>query len=142
MSTERVYFAAPLFSPLEREFNLRLTEILQARFSVFLPQRDGLLLANQPFDATNYAALARTVFQSDIEAIRTARLVFAVLDGRTVDEGVAFELGFAYALQKRCVAFHSDPRVLLRGGINPMIRGPIELFLSTEHEVRDWVERH
>jgi nucleoside 2-deoxyribosyltransferase len=38
----RIYFAAPLFSQAERQFNEHLTQHLEARgFTVFLPQRDG-----------------------------------------------------------------------------------------------------
>ena len=39
----RVYFAAPLFSQSEKEYNLRITNILEEYgYEVFLPQRDGV----------------------------------------------------------------------------------------------------
>ncbi len=41
---KRVYFAAPLFSQSEKDFNLKLTHVLEAHgYTVFLPQRDGFL---------------------------------------------------------------------------------------------------
>ena len=41
---KKVYFAAPLFSEAEREYNLMLAELLEEYgYEVFLPQRDGLL---------------------------------------------------------------------------------------------------
>ncbi|MBR0137989.1 MAG: hypothetical protein IJM15_06220 [Erysipelotrichaceae bacterium] len=39
---KKIYFAAPLFSEGEREYNLKLVEILESYgYEVFLPQRDG-----------------------------------------------------------------------------------------------------
>lgn len=34
-----LYLAAPLFNPMEREFNTKLAERLSFSFDVFLPQR-------------------------------------------------------------------------------------------------------
>ncbi len=45
---KKVYFASPLFSQCEKDFNLKLTEILEKHgYEVFLPQRDGYLAANE-----------------------------------------------------------------------------------------------
>ena len=42
----KIYFAGPLFSESEREYNAKLTEILEEYgYEVFLPQRDGFLAA-------------------------------------------------------------------------------------------------
>src|SRR5579862_6348706 len=99
---KRLYFAAPLFTPRERAFNEYLAERLSSLFDVFLPQRDGLLLPGRRTDAKDYSILAQEVFRSDVNAIREAEIVFAVLDGRTVDEGVAVEIGMAHVWGKRC----------------------------------------
>ena len=45
------------------------------------------------------------VFEMDIAAIYSADLVIAVLDGSHIDEGVAFEVGFAFASGKPCIGF-------------------------------------
>jgi len=38
-----IYFAGPLFSQAEKQFNLSLTHALEKNgFTVFLPQRDGV----------------------------------------------------------------------------------------------------
>src|SRR5689334_12592978 len=42
---QKLYFAAPLFSDMERRFNIELAEQLEQFFDVFLPQRDGGLMA-------------------------------------------------------------------------------------------------
>jgi nucleoside 2-deoxyribosyltransferase len=73
------------------------------------------------------------VFLQDLTALRACDAVVINLDGRAVDEGAAFELGFAYALGKRCVGYRTDVRVLLPWGLNPMVTVPlIETFTSTE----------
>ena len=39
-----VYFAGPLFSQAERDYNLKITKVLEDNgYQVFLPQRDGFL---------------------------------------------------------------------------------------------------
>ena len=43
----KVYFAAPLFNQSEKDFNLKITKILESYgYEVFLPQRDGYLAAD------------------------------------------------------------------------------------------------
>jgi len=61
------------------------------------------------------------VFKRDIEAIVNSDILIAVLDGRTIDEGVAFELGYANALGKPCFGLKTDDRTMLPSGDNPMI---------------------
>jgi nucleoside 2-deoxyribosyltransferase len=47
----KIYFAAPLFSQAEVEFNQNLTDhIEKSGFSVFLPQRDGVEKQKPSFD--------------------------------------------------------------------------------------------
>jgi nucleoside 2-deoxyribosyltransferase len=139
MRRHQLYFAAPLFTPQERAFNERLASRLSISFDVFLPQRDGLLLPGKDLDSASYSALAKDVFQADVDAIRRSALIFSILDGRTVDEGVAVELGMAHALGKECIGFLSDARVLLPHGINPMVRGAIQTLLRSEDELHNWL---
>ena len=119
----KVYFAAPLFSEAEREYNLYLTELLESYgYEVFLPQRDGFL-ATELEGLTEEEKIA-TIFEKDKEEVLKADIVFAVLDGRVPDEGVCIELGIAYANGKRCYGFKSDARSIeLDMDLNPMIVG-------------------
>lgn len=117
----RVYLAAPLFNEMERSFNERLAERLAPVVDVFLPQRDGKLMRDLVRDGMTYSAAQQLVFEADINAIRHSDCVVAVLDGRTIDEGVAFEIGFARALNKLCIGLKTDDRMLLSTGDNPMI---------------------
>lgn len=49
-------------------------------------------------------------FQRSLEAIQGARVVIAVLDGPSVDDNVAFLVGYAFAAGKPIVAYVTDAR--------------------------------
>jgi nucleoside 2-deoxyribosyltransferase len=134
-----IYFAAPLFNPQELEFNEKVSAILENSFSVHLPQRDGVLIPGNAWTEQDFKEMSRRAFVSDLDAIRRCDVLFAVLDGRVVDEGVAFELGFAAALGKQCVALRTDKRVLLPHGINPMIDGGLSVTLYSLEDVSGWI---
>jgi nucleoside 2-deoxyribosyltransferase len=72
-------------------------------------------------DGVSLNVAKRRVFEFDLSAIRDCAMLIAVLDGRTIDEGVAFELGVAFSLGKICIGLQTDPRRLLPTGNNPMI---------------------
>lgn len=134
----RLYLAAPLFSEAERGFNARLASLLERRFEVFLPQRDGRLLIELTSEGMSPNAAARFVFDADLLALRDADVVLAVLDGRTIDEGVAFEIGVAYERSIPCFGLQTDPRRLLPTGNNPMIDPALARVLNGLHEIEQW----
>jgi nucleoside 2-deoxyribosyltransferase len=117
----RIYLAAPLFNDAERGFNARLADLMAPLADVFLPQRDGKLLRDLVRGGMPLPIARHLVFENDINAIRNCQCLIAVLDGRTVDEGVAFEIGYARALDKLCLGLKTDDRSLLASGDNPMI---------------------
>jgi nucleoside 2-deoxyribosyltransferase len=117
----RVYLAAPLFNPMERAFNEDLARCLEPIADVFLPQRNGALLTKLVAGGQSVDKSRKQIFEGDTAAIGACHAVVAVLDGRTIDEGVAFEVGYANALGKVCIAFKSDDRIMLPTGDNPMI---------------------
>jgi nucleoside 2-deoxyribosyltransferase len=135
-----VYLAGPLFSDAERSFNLKLKRLLVPCFDVYLPQEDGGLLVDMIAEGAPPKVASRHVFLGDVQAIRDADLLIIILDGRSVDEGAAFELGFAYALGKPCYGLKTDPRQLLAIGNNPMIDGPLEYIFQSVDELVDWAK--
>ncbi len=120
---KRVYFAAPLFNEAEKEYNLKITAILESYgYEVFLPQRDGYLAVE--LEGLTEAEKTEKIFTKDRDEVLKADILFAVLDGRVPDEGVCVELGIAYASGKRCYGIKNDARsVELDMDINPMITG-------------------
>ena len=132
---KRVYFAAPLFSQAERDYNLKITHILEDYdYQVFLPQRDGYLAPD--LSGLNEEEKAKKIFDKDYEEIMAADIFFGILDGRAPEEGVCVELGIAYANNKRCYGFKTDARsVEIDMDLNPMISGCLlKLFYSTDGE--------
>lgn len=130
---KKLYFAAPLFSVAERLDNDRICRELERWCDVFLPQRDGELVSHLIERGLAKSDAYAVVFNRDLKAIRECDALIIHLDGRTVDEGAAFELGVAYALGKLCVGYHTDSRVLLPYGMNPMISVPLsQVFVCLE----------
>ena len=126
---KKVYFAAPLFSQSEQEYNLNLTKVLEDHgYQVFLPQRDGFLAAE--LEGKTEEELTQLIFEKDLSEVLNADIVFVLLDGRVPDEGACVELGIAYANDKRCYGFKTDARSVEKSlDLNPMITGClIKLF--------------
>jgi len=134
-----LYFAAPLFSEAERSFNKDVTQELEQWVDVYLPQRDGGLMS----ELLNYGVppkiAARRVFNLDMDAIQRSDYIIAILDGRAIDEGVAFELGIAFAQSKRCIGLQTDCRRLAAWGNNPMISGALEIIFASVNELISWI---
>jgi nucleoside 2-deoxyribosyltransferase len=100
----RLYIAGPLFTKAERFWNAQLARHLSAAgHSVFLPQDEVKAIASLN---------AHRIFQIDVDGVRRAEAVVAILDGADPDSGTSFECGVAYALGIPIVAVRSD----FRGG--------------------------
>lgn len=98
-----VYLAGPLFTAAEREFNARLAARLEAAgYAVFLPQRDAPAATGEGY--------ASRVFRADVEALKEATVVVAVCDGAQVDDGTAWEVGYAFARGIPVVGLRTDSR--------------------------------
>ena len=126
---KKVYFAAPLFSQSEKDYNLLLTKVLEDHgYEVFLPQRDGYLAAELAGKTED--ELTQLIFEKDFSEVMKVDIIFMLLDGRVPDEGACVELGIAYANGKRCYGVKTDARsVEINMDLNPMITGCfIKLF--------------
>lgn len=100
----RIYLAGPLFTQAERAWNRRLADLLGlAGHEVFLPQEAVQAIASLEADA---------IFRVDIQGVRAAEAVVAILDGADADSGTSFECGLAYALGTPIVGVRTD----FRGG--------------------------
>ena len=136
-----LYFAAPLFSAAELSFNLKLTAQLEQFLDVYLPQRDGGKLVDLVVKKVPVEEAYKSIFDRDMEALNEADALLMVLDGRTVDEGAAFELGIAYSRGKPCIGLQTDPRRLLPMGNNPMIACALECVFLDSAGVILWAKQ-
>lgn len=144
----KTYLAAPLFNDRERAFNTALAAILSTHCDVFLPQRDGLLLADLLADGIPLDIAETRIFERDRVALSECEMLIAVLDGAHIDEGVAFEIGFANARGCLCLGLQSDTRRALPSGNNPMIGQALSsifaktsdliAYISCDHSLRQF----
>jgi nucleoside 2-deoxyribosyltransferase len=123
----RIYLAASMFTPYERAFLDDCAARLRAEgFDVFVPHEQTHLVG---IDVT-----AGAVFAADAGGVESADAVLAVLDGPSVDDGTACEIGLFHGLQRRdperkgVVGLLTDLRAERRGdfALNLFVRGCID----------------
>lgn len=139
----RIYFAGPLFSEAEKNFNMKLAGQLEsAGFSVFLPQRDGVERDKPPYGKMTDDDRRKAVFEIDRDEILKADIFLFILDGRVPDEGASLELGIAYAQKyltktdKILVGLHTDSRAAFIGSkLNPMLKVSLDYIADNEQDL-------
>lgn len=135
----KLYLAAPLFSDAELSFNVFVSDVLSTRFEVYLPQRDGDLLVNLVAKGMSPERAREKIFKQDIKAIEESDYLLIVLDGRAIDEGACFELGFAFSKSVKCFGLQTDSRKVISGKNNPMIDEALIRTFNSVSELEDWV---
>jgi nucleoside 2-deoxyribosyltransferase len=122
----RIYLAASMFTPYERAFLDDCAARLRAEgFDVFVPHEQGL---------SGRDATAAKIFAVDAEGIETADAMLAVLDGPSIDDGTACEIGLFHGLKQRdperkgVVGLLTDLRAERQGefALNLFVRGCID----------------
>lgn len=104
---KQIYFASPLFSNMELIYNETVVKMIRKAYpdvNVFLPQEQGDIN-----DKNNYAD-SKMIARLDTKAVEASSLLIAVLDGLTIDPGVASEIGVAYAHKIPVLGLFTDPR--------------------------------
>jgi nucleoside 2-deoxyribosyltransferase len=116
----KVYFAGPLFTTGERDFNAAVVDRLRAAgYAVFLPQ-DKETSADDPGG----------IFRHDIAHLEWSSVVVGIMDGPDPDSGTAWEIGYAYATGRPIILLRTDFRTGRDEGV------PYNLMLTqsaTEH---------
>lgn len=145
----KIYFAGPLFSIAEQNFNNTLVNELELLgYDIFLPQRDGVELDKSPFDDMTAVQKNKTIFFTDIEQVLKCDIFLFVLDGRVPDEGACFELGMAYTQKylskssKHIIGLHTDIRAsFLKSKLNAMIEVPFDEIFSCEKDLIQFLSK-
>ncbi len=102
----RVYFAAPLFTQSEWQWNERLAEGLrQSGYDVTLPQDRAkpMMFGAETFDPG-------LLFEQNVAGISSFDFVLAVLDQADADSGTCWECGYAYKSGKPIIGLRTDIR--------------------------------
>lgn len=123
---KKIYVAGPLFTEGERWLLEKIDKTIRhLGFDTYLPHRDAGLKSEGK--ETDY------YFQRDKKEIEESAYIVAVLNGQDVDSGTAWEIGYAYALQKPIYAFTDDMRIAQSSmNINPMIAHSTQISFSLE----------
>lgn len=130
----RVYLAGPLFTEAEQDWLRRFkAELEAAGFNVVWPYEliDQKALVAKGADAPRY------IMETDVSALKECDIVTALLDGTQVDDGTAWELGCAYALNIPVLGIRTDFRNggdTLASRVNAMIEGSCLAIVSSRQE--------
>ncbi|WP_125567617.1 nucleoside 2-deoxyribosyltransferase [Companilactobacillus insicii] len=103
----KIYFANGLFSEADRMYNDMVVKKIREMsndIEVYLPQENGDIN-----DKMNYADSIK-IAQEDNKELLSSDLVVAVLDGDTMDDGVATEIGLAFGKEIPVVGLWTDLR--------------------------------
>ncbi len=90
----KLYFAAPLFAASDLRYNAELVASIRQQYpqlEIYLPQENAAINDKSAYADSKMIALA------DTEKVLESDLMIALLDGLTIDAGVASEIGVAYA---------------------------------------------
>jgi len=126
----RIYFAGPLFTRAEIDFNLKLAEKIRGEgYNVFLPQCEC-----EGLDTSS-------VYSKCIEGLDNCIFVLAILDGVDSDSGTSFEVGYAKALGIPILGVRTDFRQSCDdGGLNLMLsQGCSKILICTSNDYNDQI---
>ncbi|WP_052128394.1 nucleoside 2-deoxyribosyltransferase [Neosynechococcus sphagnicola] len=116
-----IYFAAPLFSKAEKDFNLSLAIALHhPNWQIFLPQ-------------TECAGSHEAIFHTCVKGVEEADLLLAILDGADADSGTCWEIGYAFARRIPIVGLRTDFRGTGdSGALNLMLKYACTTLILTD----------
>jgi nucleoside 2-deoxyribosyltransferase len=129
----RIYFAGPLFTTAERDWNVVVAGALRsAGHDVFLPQEQ------EP------GKDAAGIFATDVGGIDGADCLVAIMDGADPDSGTCWEVGYAFG-KKPIILVRTDLRRTEGSGgsgYNPMLTESATIRIDaagrqTEQVIRD-----
>lgn len=103
----KIYFAAPMFAKSDLLYNAELVKKLRRnhpQLEIYLPQENAAIN-----DKTAYAD-SKMIALADTEKLVESQLMIALLDGLSIDAGVASEIGVAYANRIPVLGLYTDSR--------------------------------
>lgn len=103
----KLYFSAPLFAASDLRYNAELVASIRQQYpqlEIYLPQENAAINDKSAYADSKMIALA------DTEKVLESDLMIALLDGLTIDAGVASEIGVAYAKGIPVLGLYTDSR--------------------------------
>jgi len=130
----KAYIAGPLFNEGERWFDEQIDAIAQkVGLETFLPHRDGKEMLPEIRDIN-------AIFKLDRDMVDASDVVIANLNGINVDDGTAWEIGYAYAKAKHLVGIRTDMRLSFEGQVvNLMIECSLNHVVKSLDELESYL---
>lgn len=103
----KIYFANGLFSDADLAYNEKIVKTIRNEIpgiEVYLPQE------NMSINDKSKSASASDIYLGDAQNLDESDILVAVLDGVTIDPGVAAEIGYMRAKNKTILALYTDTR--------------------------------
>ena len=103
----KIYFANALFFQADINYNAQLAaqiRNLSPQIDLYLPQENNDINDKQAY------ADSKMIAHADTAKLLASDLVIAILDGNTIDNGVASEIGVAYAQKIPIIGLYTDTR--------------------------------
>jgi nucleoside 2-deoxyribosyltransferase len=127
----RIYLAAPFFSPAQLETVIALEAAMSVRrIGFFSPRSEGIVAGKT---VAERKAMAPIVFSSNCLEIDRSDGLLAVIDDR--DQGVTWEIGYAYARAKRIATYTSQ-----NYGLNVMISECVSAHLRGMTQLEEFLD--
>ena len=98
----KIYLSGPLFSRGEVAWGERVKRFLEDRL-------DGVIII-WPHEIVPCQALPPQIFQANLQALKEADIMVAMLDGPQVDDGTAWEIGYFFMQGKKILGLRTDFR--------------------------------
>lgn len=105
--SKKLYFASPLFASMEVRYNASVVKEIRERYKnldVYLPQEQG------DINDKNSYANSLMIAKADTDALLASDVLIAVIDGLSIDPGVASEIGVAYQAGIPIIGLYTDSR--------------------------------
>lgn len=105
--TKKAYFASPLFSEMELMYNDYLVKEIKQKFptlDLYVPQEQ------MEINDKNAYADSIMIAKMDTDQLLSSDFMIAVLDGASIDVGVATEIGVAYQAGIPIIGLYTDSR--------------------------------
>lgn len=137
----KIYIASPLFSDMEKDYidlviqktcnKLKLNPFID----IYSPIRDN-----------NFNNWEAKIYNTNMENLNHCNIMIAILDGKDVDSGTAFEIGYFEAQNKTVFGLLSDKRSYdeddnLNLKLNTMIFGSLNYGINIFSDIDDLINR-
>ncbi|WP_414826950.1 nucleoside 2-deoxyribosyltransferase [Apilactobacillus kunkeei] len=127
----KLYLAGPFFDDEQIDRIQRIEKALDNNPSVsgYFSPRNSNVNDGSEIGSSQWS---RDVFQLDVDEIKKADAVIAIIDfvDDNVDSGTAFEIGYAYAIDKPVVLFHEKDAI-----VNLMLSNGSKSYLTKVSDV-------